>query len=166
MGEVIYNARDRVSELIVISCGECRAEIEVEPILPPNFTLTASTASLKVKGRQVIDLGRIAPFSVLGLTVVWSENSLEESFAKETVLAATHVHLFAMSKNDFQHLPAETRLALASAVKNFEAPSIPQLWEIGPKAVSDQDWKMGKAWKSFQREVSQRKGVSILDSMK
>ena len=78
VNDVIYSSGDKISDMLIIAGGECRAQILVEPVLPAGHTLTASTARLNLKGKQTVDLGRIAPNSVLGTQVAQMDNMLDE----------------------------------------------------------------------------------------
>ena len=69
-------------------------------------------------------------------------------------MTTTLVTLYSITKIDFLlHLPPDTRQAVSDAVKQFEVPMIPQLWEINPKQFSNVDYKAKKAWIKYRRAV-------------
>lgn len=145
--EVIYKIGDKVNEMFVISCGECRAEIEFQ-------TLDKTSHS-----SQIVDVGRIAPFSVLGTKLALIESILDEIFANETVTSSTLVSSFSISKYDYLfNLQADTRAVISQIIRQFDQqkPLIPELWESTPKLLTEDDVKIKNTWSKFRNDILER----------
>lgn len=101
-----------------------------------------------------VDLGRIAPNSVLATYVALTENSHTDVYHKETVVAASLVRAFTIEKhNFFVHLPKDSFTIITKAIRDFKTPVLNPLWENTPKVLTQDQYMYDKAWKSFKSSI-------------
>jgi hypothetical protein len=130
----------------------------------------ASSQLLPIGGRRKkMDLGRIAPDSVIAPSMVLAEGVNSDVYHQETVVAASLVSCYTISKTDFfNHVPKDTKAAIQKVVREYKAPILNPLWENAPRILDDTQWRMEKAWEKFRTNFSQNDHarVNILDSLK
>jgi hypothetical protein len=72
----------------------------------------------------------------------------------ESIIATTLVEYYSVSKVDFlAHLPSDSRHVIARAVKNYQSPMIPELWDNGSNLLQDEEWKMKRAWEKYRQDL-------------
>lgn len=119
--------------------------------------------------RKKIDLGRIAPNSILAPYVLSTETPHQDVYHSETVIAASLVTTFAIGKHDFfNHMPKDSLEAIIKVIREYKPPLLNPLWENAPRVLDENQWKMEKVWERFRSQVSSdlHKEVNILDTMK
>lgn len=123
-------------------------------------TKTASMAAFinKMRGKQTVNLGRIAPYSVLGTCIALQSDLSDTVYNTETVMAASLVSCYVINKVDFfTSIPKDTVHHIIQTIKAFKMPIMRELWETTPKAVDENDWKINKAWGDFRDDILQKK---------
>jgi CRP-like cAMP-binding protein len=119
--------------------------------------------------RKKIDLGRIAPNSILSANVLGSNAPHQDVFHPETVIAASLVTAYAISKHEFfNHMPKDSLEAIIKVIKEYKPPVLNPLWENAPRVLDENQWKMEKVWERYRNQISKdiHKDVNILDAMK
>ena len=119
--------------------------------------------------RKKIDLGRIAPNSILSASVLGTDNPHQDAFHPETVIAASLVTAYTIGKHDFfNHMPKDSLEAIVKVIREYKPPVLNPLWENAPRVLDENQWKMEKVWERFKNQVSQdiHKDFNILDAYK
>ena len=110
-----------------------------------------------------IEIGRIAPNSVLSLNMALYEDYL----LSETVVASTIVVAFIISKHNYIHIPKQYRTVIRKIIEDFRAPSLDKLWEIAPRIIDEDKWRKEKSWEMFKDDIrNKKKDSNILMNFK
>jgi CRP-like cAMP-binding protein len=119
--------------------------------------------------RKKVDLGRIAPNSILASAVLSVENPHSDVYHMETIVAGSLVTAYTVGKHDFfNHMPKDSLEAIIKVIREYKPPILNPLWENAPRILDENIWKMEKAWERYKNQVGKdpAKDISILDSMK
>lgn len=164
--DVVYSAGDNALEMIIIEIGECRVQLDVMENSDQKLKDRRRNSKSEVK---TVNMGRIAPHSVLSAYITLCETAYHDILHTETVLATTIVESYVISKhNFFLHVPKETRQVLKKVVNDFYSlPSYP-LWENIPRLRNKEQWAKEKCWEKFRKDLvaSEKKDSNILDHYK
>ncbi len=164
--DTIYSAGDNALEMVVIEVGECRVQIDVMEDSDKKLRDRRRNSKSEVK---TVNMGRIAPHSVLSAYITLCESSYHDILHTETIMATTIVECYVISKHDFfLHVPKETRQVLKKVVSDFYSlPSYP-LWENIPRLLNREQWAKEKCWETFRKDLvaSEKKDSNILDHYK
>jgi hypothetical protein len=115
---------------------------------------------------KTINLGRIAPNSVLATYITQCETIHNEVFHPETVIASSLVTAYTIGKHDFfNHMPKDTRAALVKIVADFKTPMLSSLWENVPRVLDESQWKKSKTWEIYRQNIADdKKDANILQT--
>jgi len=130
---------------------------------------TIAKATTTLSRTKTVDVGRIAPHSVLSAYITLCESAYHDMLHTESVVAATIVDCYLVSKHDFfLHVPKETKLALKKIVSEFNALPAYPLWENVPRTLDRDEWVQDKCWRTFRKDLvkSEKKDANILDHFK
>jgi len=163
LDEVLFSAGSRATEMIITDIGECIVEVPIS-----TFT-TAGNAATKTKTdddsasevnsimvgeykkKSQMEVGRIAPHSVLGAYITQVVNLYEHIIHPETVTASTLVVGYTVGLHDFySNMNREAKTKIVELVKEYEGSALPILWETQARRVGDLEWRTKMAWDKYR----------------
>lgn len=127
-----------------------------------------SLSSVVHENKKMVNIGRIAPNSVLAAYITQCESVHKDVYHPETIIASTIINAYSIDKHEFfNHLPKDSRKAIVKIVADYRTPILHELWENLPRVMDENQWKKEKAWTKFRAGVAARKKDSdILHNFK
>ena len=174
LDEVLYRAGSKATEMVVIDCGECVVEVSMETYTEDVTTeisgITVTKSGTRGK-RKMIEVGRIAPHSVLAPYVTQVEHLHDTVFHPETVTANTLVLSYTVSQHDFYtHMSREARQAIADLIKNHKSHLLTALWDDSPISLGEEQYRVQKAWQMYRENLllpsAERKELTYSEALK
>jgi len=170
LDDVLFAAGDRATELIITDIGECLVEVPISTFTSAGNaatktkTLTAAdddsqseVASImqgEYKKKSKMEVGRIAPHSVLAAYITQVVNLYEHIIHPETVTASTLVVGYTVGLHDFySNMNREAKSMIVDLVKNYQGSALPILWETQAKRVGDLEWRTKMAWDKYRQAL-------------
>lgn len=106
----------------------------------------------KIGSKQKLELGRLAPYSVIAPYITQVNSIGEVVIHPETVIATTLVMAYTVGLHDFYtHLNRETKSEVAKTVRERITSTIPSLWETDPLRLGEKDYTTQMAWKKYKK---------------
>lgn len=139
------------------------------PLTPQRKLNRLATKHLTTTKKKVIDLGRIAPNSVLASYIALLSDVHEDVYHPETVVASSLVTAYTIGKHDLlTHLAKDSYIAIAKTVQDHKQPVLNFLWENVPRMLDENQWRMEKTWEKFRTQVANdhHKDINILTTLK
>lgn len=189
--EALYKSGENATEMLITESGECKVLLDVkedsvkieDPSADAKRThkdsdLPVSSSAKTGKGQgyssskltsKAVDLGRIAPHSVLAAYITLCESAYHDILHTETIVASTIVDCFVISKHDFfLHVPKETKIALKKIVSEFSSLPVYPLWENVPRLRNREEWIKEKCWETFRKDMikNEKRDSDILEFYK
>ena len=174
LDEVLYRGGSKATELLVIECGECIVEVPMETYTDDVTTeisgITVTKSGTRGK-RKMIEVGRIAPYSVLAPYVTQVEHLHDTVIHPETITANTLVLSYTVSQHDFYtHMSREARQAIADLIKNHKAHLLTALWDDSPVSLGEEQYRVQKAWQMYRENLllpsAERKDLTYSEALK
>ena len=170
--DIVIKAGSKATEMIITEIGECMVEVPIA-----TFSTSANTASKTAtkgnthdddassvdsavagdhKKHTSMEIGRLAPYSVLASYITQVQTLFEQVIHPETVTASTLVVGYTVGLYDFfSNLNRESRGIIAKLVKDYQGSLLPALWETQAKRVGDQEWRVKMAWDKYRQAMKE-----------
>ncbi len=193
LDEIILVTGKRATEMIITDIGECVVEVDIATFTSGNVKsitnggdATAGGSAIgydddsldsgtiesmmgKDKSKTIMEAGRIAPHSVLASYITQVQSLYDHVYNPETVVATTLVTGYAIGLHDFfTNMNNESKLIIVDVVKNYQACTIPGLWETDAFRVGDKEWRTRAAWEKYCKNLrkSGNNNMTYIESLK
>lgn len=184
--DYLFRADTRATELIIIDVGEVVVEVDIKTYSTTtgtgaglddesgltdkyldadgetrgNNTNTNGTAPrlAKIQAHETIELGRIAPASVLAPYVTQLLSPGERVLHPESVRATTLVRAYAVGLHDYySNMKRESKKEITSIVASHVRSALPSLWEQTALRFGQKEWHQQAAWKKYKEHIRDKK---------
>ena len=178
--EVLFNAGEKATEMIIIDIGECGVDVPIATFNTAT-TITATrtrTESMdgilldnnvedKTRKQKMQTIGRVAPKSVLAPYVTQIKSMYDPVIHPETVWACTLVVAYAVDLHDFvSHMNKECKKMVVKEVKDHVSAKVLSLWDNAPPRFGDAQWRRQNAWNKYKASVTKKGSMTYLESLK
>jgi hypothetical protein len=165
LDEVIVTCGEKASQLIITDIGECMVEVNVSTFNSgPNAAMAAdgfddesgmmSDMMAGAARAKSMEVGRIAPHSVIAPYVTQVESVYDHVYHPETIVATTLMTAYTVGFNDFHNnISKESRQAIKDVVRDYVSCTIPGLWETQAFRMGDREWRTHVAWEKYCKNL-------------
>jgi CRP-like cAMP-binding protein len=182
--DYLFEAGTKATQMIVIETGEVMVEVEVKTYTTNTVNraitegdesddasqLTDVNMDMRAKLRDVetLDLGRLAPFSILAPYVTQAATAGERIEHPESIRATTLVKAYTLGVHDFySNMKRESMLEIVQIAANHTRSSIPALWEQVPLRFGQKEWHRAVAWKKYKENLRDKnKTITYNEALK
>ncbi len=182
LDDVVAMTGEKATEMIVTDIGECVVEVNVSTFTSgvaktnstadDEFSVDASGVMSDMlaqgKHKKTLEVGRIAPHSVIAPYVTQVNSMYDHVYHPETIVATTLVTAYTISLQDlYNNVNKESKDAIIQLVKDYVACTIPGLWETQATRVGDKEWRRQAAWDKYCVNLrNPAKSMTYLESLK
>eukprot|EP00605_Chrysophyceae_sp_TOSAG23-4_P000615 GSChrysophyteH1.ASY1.ANO1.692.1 assembled CDS len=149
--DVLVTKGEKATEMVITDVGEC-----------------ALSEMRAVGAGKTMEVGRIAPHSVIAPYVTQVTSMYDNVYHPETIIANTLVTAYTVGLTDFfNNVNKESRKEIMEVVKNNSPCTIPGLWETQALRFGDREWRVKAAWEKYRANVrNPARAITYLESLK